>query len=111
MIPCKENLVYFENLNRNSNSYPLFPGEYADFGIIIILNSEAKIEARKNLLELMKIYKYEISRYDCGSTTKVYIPYEDKGNYYFGIILSVNYHKDRKREYLSITINASGWNK
>jgi hypothetical protein len=97
-FPAKENLIFFEELAKRQTQ--LFP-DACDYGIEIQY-SKTKAEARENLMALMKIYKYKLTRpenarypYDVDfkncSDTELFIPFEKDEGRYVGVKLIVSF--------------------
>jgi hypothetical protein len=109
-FPAKENLIYFEELEKNQTR---LWDDAADMGIA--LNSTfgdrnvydngptLKDAARDNLLALMETYAYKLERYGNGcSSTTLFIPFEFDEGAYVGTEINVTFDKIGCREYLTI---------
>ena len=102
-FPSKENLIYFEELAKKQ--LPLFK-DACDYGIKIGRHADTpfrvKDEARENLMALMQVYKYKLTRpntarhpYDTDfatcSKTELFIPFEREEGFYIGVKLTVHF--------------------
>lgn len=116
-FPAKENLIFFENLDkRQERIYQ----DACDVGID--LTRLIKDEARENLMALMKVYKYELTRPDHArhphdtdwmkcSTTTLFIPFEQDEGRYVGVKMTIDFMtiaylagKKVDKEFLTIDI-------
>jgi hypothetical protein len=103
-FPGKENLVYFENLERTQTQ--IFD-DACDLGVEVT-NHPAKAFARKNLMALMGIYAYKMEKTAGAittSTTEIFIPFEFDEGAYLGVTLKVDFLKHKGQEYLLIDIS------
>lgn len=98
-FPCKENLIYFEGLGRKQTQ---IYDDACDVGCIV--SNEERAVARTNLLALMDFYGGKVEKWANGSITKVCIPVEYEGLDYYCIILTVDFHIDRRKkiQFLSV---------
>lgn len=110
MIVGREMLNYFEGLSeKQTRIYP----DAADFGI---RTSEFDLdEARANLRQMMDWFEYESEKWNetgvnyKGGKVSMFIPYEQEGDLFLGVTLTVEYHNLQKplgddEEYLTIMI-------
>lgn len=86
-IPDKESLVYFEKMQKREKQ---IWGDAADVGILV--DEDQKKEAREHLMTLMKTYGSKVSKWETGSTTKVFIPIEHDEGGLAGTVLAVSYN-------------------
>ena len=127
-FPNKENLVFFENLQRQQERIYM---DACDIGIKITKdeNQGIKAAARENLLALMRTYKSKVTRPDHArypydedfkkvSETEIFIPFEHDEGMYRGVTLTVwftpysKYHvfNNVKTEVLTVSV-VSGYQK
>jgi hypothetical protein len=99
-FPAKENLIFFENLEKTQTQ--LFD-DAADMGIEVT-GLPVKAEARKHLMALMENYAYKLNKYEAGSVTDIFIPFEFDEGAYVGVTLNVDFCKANGREWLLIDI-------
>ena len=91
MIPCKEDLNFFEELS--TQQYEIYD-DACDFGVWI--TNQTRNIARKHMMELMKCYGYKMDKWKDGNETKLFIPIEraDYGfNQFDGLVLVVTYNR------------------
>lgn len=102
MIAGEVAVHFFEEQFRHQ--IQIYP-DAADFGVRI-RNEEHKAEFRNQLRDLMGIYKYVLTKWENGSSTKLFIPFEQEDSVYFGVSLTVTFNRDVRRtlEFISITI-------
>lgn len=102
-FPAKENLIFFENLEKNQVR---LWDDACDIGIDLTKYPVHKEKARENLLGLMKCYAYKLERADDRrrSVTSIFIPFEFDEGAYLGVDLKVAFNTVRGREYLHISI-------
>lgn len=96
----------------------------ADVGLITSgdrrnISEEQKTELRSALAELMKIFDYKTEKYgtelDGGWSTRVFVPYEQDGDTYQGVMIQVGYHRSHRGSILGehgvsfITIDIGSW--
>lgn len=91
-FPGREELHYFEDLAKKQEQ--IWP-DSADHGVVI--DEKEQTEARDNIKELLDIYDAKISKGPKkDTTTKMFIPFEQEGPYYVGIIFEIYYHEGGK---------------
>lgn len=102
--PEKESLIYFEELaKRQKRIYP----DAVDSGVLLDTDDGVKTEeARAEIKKLLNVYGGKIVKYHGGSSTEIFIPFEEDEGQMSGVVLSVSYNNDpaRKLSFLSIDI-------
>ena len=111
MIPLKENLVFFEVLERIQ--VRIWP-DSCDMGVWLTDNNRQRIW--KKLFELTDFYPHDVWRCEAGDQWGVVIkiPFEYDGpEHYQGCLLSLSiYHDPRtKKAFMSINTAAHRWEK
>jgi len=93
---------FFEEQERRQ--IQIYP-DAADMGIRL-RNDEHKAQFRDHLRDLMSIYKYQLNKWEYGSSTSLFVPYECEDGIYFGVRVEVSWHRDTHRplEFISIFI-------
>lgn len=105
MLPEKESLVFFERLA--SRQVRVF-NDACDVGVK--LDASTKSLARRALLSLKECYDGKVRRHGRSlenSTTEIFVPYEQEGDLYLGVLLEVTYTVVQRRfreEWLGVSI-------
>ena len=98
MIPCKENFIYFEQLEPQQ--VQLFP-DACDIGIVFETLKQ-KREAARNLRPLLDFYKSKNSIWGSGGRTwEIKIPFEHPEDEYDknGVILRVSFSEGERNTF------------
>lgn len=104
-FPAKEELIYFENLEKKQGR--IYP-DAADYGVK--MDEIDRDEARKNLMILMKTYGYKYDQWgtkgkDWGTETQVFIPIEqEEPGAVSGELLVVWFNRDHRLDLEFLTI-------
>jgi hypothetical protein len=105
MFPCKEELIYFEEMMRKQVR---IWNDSCDVGYRIICPS-VKAVARRQLMALMEFYKGKVTRMlhkPSDTSTEVFIPFEFEDDMAIGVMLVVNYmsfdRRNQREEWFSI---------
>lgn len=91
-IPDKESLVYFEKMAKLQKR---IWSDSIDVGVLV--DDAKKKEAREHLITLMDTYGSKLSKWETGSTTKVFIPIEHDEGGLAGTLLEVSYNEIKTR--------------
>jgi hypothetical protein len=94
-FPGKEELHYFEDLKKKQEQ--IWP-DAADAGVLMNEDKDL-VEARKNIKELLDIYKSKITKGPGkDTTTEMFIAFEQEGPWYLGEKLTIYYHDGGKNK-------------